>query len=217
MTEDKEQRMNVIFLGPPGVGKGTMADRTKDLLGVPHVSTGVLFRENVSRQTVLGLKVKSIIDRGDLVPDEVTVTMVKNRIEQPDVRKGFILDGFPRTIPQAEALKDITRLDHVINLFCPNDVLLKRLTGRRFCAKCGRTYHLDLMPPRAADTCDDDSTKLSTRDDDRLEAVQNRLQVYVESTEPLIAWYKDHRLLRGVDASGSPDDVFKAVRKALGR
>jgi adenylate kinase len=209
--------MNVIFLGPPGVGKGTMADRTTDLLGVPHISTGVLFRENVSRQTELGLKVKGILDRGDLVPDEVTVTMVKNRLDQPDARQGFILDGFPRTIPQAEALKDITLIEYVINLFCPNEVLLKRLTGRRFCAKCGRTYHLDFMPPRAADTCDDDSTRLSIRDDDRLEAVQNRLQVYIESTEPLIAWYKGHHLLHEVDASGSPDAVFKAVRKVLGR
>jgi len=209
--------MRLIFLGPPGAGKGTMASRVKDLLKVPHVSTGELFRENVGQGTPLGLQVKAIMDRGDLVPDEVTVAMVKDRLERDDARKGFILDGFPRTIPQAEALAGITELDGVLNLVCSNEELIRRLTGRRFCPTCGRIYHIAFMPPAKEGRCDDDGSPLKIRDDDTLEAVQNRLNVYVQSTEPLIAWYRDLGLLRDIDASVAPDAVFDGIKAVLGR
>lgn len=209
--------MRLIFLGPPGVGKGTMASRTKDLLGIPHISTGELFRENVNKGTSLGIEVKTIMERGDLVPDEITVAMVKDRLDKPDASQGFILDGFPRTTPQAESLSDITGLDFVLNLQCPSEELIKRLTGRRFCPKCNRTYHILYMPPKTEGRCDVDGTELLTREDDNLEAVTNRLEVYTRSTEPLIHWYQTHGLLRNVDASVAPDDVFKSIRKVLNR
>lgn len=206
-----------MYLGPPGAGKGTMASRTKELLKIPHISTGELFRENVSEKTPLGLQVKSIMERGDLVPDEITVAMVKERLGRPDAAEGFILDGFPRTIPQAEALADVTDLDHAVNFSCPEEELIKRLTGRRFCPVCGRTYHVVFMPPREEGRCDDDGAELATRDDDTLDAVKNRLKVYAESTEPLITWYRDNGLLRDVDASVAPDEVFAALKDIVER
>lgn len=212
-----EMKMKLIFLGPPGVGKGTMAGRVKDLLNIPHVSTGELFRENVAEETELGLKVKNILERGNLVPDEVTVAMVRDRLSCGDASDGFILDGFPRTIPQAEALENITDIDYVLNLSCPEKDLIRRLTGRRFCPSCSRTYHMDFVPPQVKGKCDDDGTDLQIRDDDSLEAVKNRLKVYSESTEPLIAWYQAKGLLRIVDASVAPDGVFEGIRKILSR
>jgi adenylate kinase len=209
--------MRLIFLGPPGVGKGTMATRTKDLLGIPHISTGELFRENVSKGTPLGIEVKAIMERGDLVPDEMTVAMVKDRLEKPDASEGFILDGFPRTIPQAESLSDITGLDFVLNLQCPSEELIKRLTGRRFCPACNRTYHIYYMPPKNEGRCDEDGTDLLTRDDDSFESVKNRLEVYTKSTEPLIHWYEKHGLLENIDASVAPDNVFESIRQVLNR
>lgn len=207
----------MIFLGPPGAGKGTMAEKAKDLLGIPHVSTGDLFRDNIARDTKLGKRVKNILDRGDLVPDDVTVAMVKERLSSPDAEKGFILDGFPRTIPQAEALLEITELNHVINFVCPPDVLVKRLTGRRQCPKCGKIYHLDFMQPKKEGYCDIDGSKLTIRKDDELEAVENRLKVYSKQTEPLIKWYEQRNLLRNVTANAAPDEVFKSLRQVIQR
>ena len=207
--------MKLIFLGPPGVGKGTMAARVKDLLNVPHVSTGELFRENVSRETELGLTVKAIMEKGDLVPDEITVAMVEDRLARPDASGGFILDGFPRTIGQARALEKITTIDHVLNLGCREEEIVRRLTGRRFCPVCSRTYHIEFVPPKTPGKCDDDGTDLMIRDDDTLEAVRNRLKVYAESTEPLIAWYREKGLLRDVDASLPPEGVYEGIRTVL--
>ncbi len=207
--------MKLVFLGPPGVGKGTMADRVKGLLDIPHVSTGELFRENVSRETKLGLQVKTLLKRGNLVPDDITDAMVKDRLSFSDATDGFILDGFPRTIPQAEYLEDLSGIDHVLNLSCPVDELIRRLTGRRFCPVCSRTYHIHFLPPATEGKCDDDGTDLLIRDDDGLEAVMNRLKVYAALTEPLISWYGDRGLLRIVDASLAPDDVFEGIRKVL--
>jgi len=209
--------MKIVFLGPPGAGKGTMATRTHTLLDVPHVSTGELFRENIANETSLGLKVKDILSRGDLVSDEITVAMVKIRLEQEDAQDGFILDGFPRTIAQAEALGTIAGLHHVINLLCPTHLLVRRLGGRRFCPQCARTYHIDFMPPERSGVCDDDGSPLSTRDDDKQDAVQNRLKTYAELTEPLVTWYRSGNLLRELDASGPPDSVFESIRELLGR
>ncbi|MCG8452629.1 MAG: adenylate kinase [Spirochaetales bacterium] len=207
--------MKMIFLGPPGAGKGTMASKVKAAMGIPHISTGELFRDNVSRQTELGLQVKSIMDRGDLVPDDLTVAMVKERLERPDAEKGYILDGFPRTIPQAEALAKIVELDCVVNFSCSDEELIRRLTGRRQCPKCGRIYHIAFMPPKAEGVCDDDGATLSIRADDTLEAVQNRLEVYEAATKPLISWYTNNGLIKTVDASAAPDAVFDFVKDAL--
>ncbi len=208
--------MKLIFLGPPGAGKGTMAGRTKDLLDIPHVSTGALFRENIATQTPLGLAIKETMDQGNLVSDEITVALVKNRLDRPDAATGFILDGFPRTIPQAVALSEIRELDHVINLSCPPEELVQRLTGRRQCPVCGRIFHVKFIPPKVDGKCDDDGTELSIRKDDKLEAVKNRLKVYADSTKPLVTWYKDHGLLRIVDASKAPDGVFEAIKDVIG-
>lgn len=209
--------MKLIFLGPPGAGKGTMASRTHELLGVPHVSTGELFRYNINKETPLGLKIKETIEKGNLVPDETTVAIVKSRLDLPDASTGFILDGFPRTIPQAVALSEIRELDHVINLSCPSDELIRRLTGRRHCPVCGKIYHVEYMKPVVEGICDIEGTELAIRDDDKLDSVKNRLNVYADATEPLIKWYKDHGLLRIVDASKAPDGVFEAVRNVISR
>lgn len=207
--------MRLVFLGPPGAGKGTMAVRTESLLSVPHISTGDLFREHAKNKTDLGLQVKSIMERGDLVPDEITIAMVQRRLKKDDAAGGFIFDGFPRTIPQAEAFAEITPLDHVINLQCSNQELIRRLTGRRSCPTCGRIFHTVFMPPRVDGVCDDDGSALQTRKDDTLEAVENRLSVYTEATSPLIGWYANRNLLRDVDASAAPDKVFDAIRNLL--
>ncbi len=207
--------MKMILLGPPGAGKGTVAKKAEVLLSIPHISTGDLFREHVSNNTELGAKVKSIMERGDLVPNELTIAMVRLRLERDDAQKGFILDGFPRTIPQAESLSEITEIDRVINLYCANEELVKRLTGRRSCPVCGRLYHTVFVPPKKEGICDDDGAGLQIRKDDTLEAVQNRLNVYTEATEPLIDWYEKHRLLRHVDGAGSMDEVFDAIRVLL--
>jgi len=209
--------MRIVYLGPPGAGKGTMAIRTHELLGVPHVSTGELFRENIAGETPLGLKVKDILNRGDLVSDEITVAMVKIRLEQKDAQNGFILDGFPRTIAQAQALAAIASPRYVINLLCPTRLLIRRLSGRRFCPRCARTYHIDFMPPERNGICDDDGSQLSTRDDDKEDAVQNRLKTYGELTKPLVNWYRNDNLLREIDASGPPDRVFQSIKELLGR
>ena len=157
------------------------------------------------------------MDRGDLVPDEITVAMVEDRLSRTDAAQGFILDGFPRTIVQAEALEGITSIDHVLNLSCPENELIRRLTGRRFCPSCGRTYHIDFVPPKVNGICDNDGAELLIRDDDRLEAVTNRLKVYTKSTEPLITWYRQKNLLTEIDGSLPPDGVFEEIRKKLGR
>ncbi len=208
--------MRLVFLGPPGAGKGTIAAKAKEVFSIPHISTGDLFRENIRKETELGLRVKSILASGDLVPDEVTIAMVDQRLREDDAIKGFILDGFPRTIAQADALADMSGLDRVVNFVLDKEAIVRRLSGRRVCKSTGRTYHILYNPPKVDGIDDETGEPLIQRDDDKEEAIRNRLDVYEASTAPLIAYYREKGLLVDIDASPSPDEVLKALVEALG-
>jgi len=207
--------VKMLFLGPPGAGKGTMAARTSALLGILHVSTGDLFRENIKKRTPLGVKVRKILDSGALVSDELTIEVLESRLGLDDAAHGFILDGFPRTISQAEALSKLSDIDHAIELQCTREVLIRRLTGRRSCPVCRRIYHVDSMPPVVDNICDDDGAALQLREDDKLDSVNRRLVLYTKETRPLSDWYEARELLRVVDASKEADVIFKAIRKIV--
>ena len=207
--------MKMIFLGPPGAGKGTISQKAKEVYNIPHISTGDLFRDNIKRETELGKKVKSILASGDLVPDEVTIAMVKNRLAEDDAKNGFILDGFPRTIKQAEALEDITSIDHVVNFVLSTETIIERLSGRRVCKSNGNIYHILFTPPKVAGKDDETGEDLIQRDDDKEDAIKNRLEVYEASTFPLIEYYKNKGLLRNVDASSAPSEVLNNLVDAL--
>lgn len=207
--------MRLVFLGPPGAGKGTIAKLAKDYYGIPHISTGDLFRENIKNETELGLQVKSILASGGLVPDSVTIEMVRNRLAEPDCKKGFILDGFPRTIPQADALAEMTALDAVADFQLSRDEVVKRLSGRRLCPSTGRSYHIIYNPPKVEGKDDETGEDLIQRPDDKEEAIVHRLEVYDEQTAPLIEYYKKKGLIRDIDASAKPSDVFELFKKAL--
>ena len=207
--------MELIFLGSPGAGKGTIAARIKEELNIPHISTGDLFRAAIKNGTELGNKVKGILDRGDLVPDELTTDIVKERLAEPDTKNGFILDGFPRTLGQAEALKSFSRITAVINFVVDEDMIIKRLSGRRLCRKCGKSYHIDYLPPKKENICDDCGGELYTRDDDKIESIKNRLAVYEKSTQPLIDYYKDLNMLKDIDAGVTPEEVTANLLKVL--
>ncbi|GHV30864.1 adenylate kinase [Spirochaetia bacterium] len=208
--------MKLIFLGPPGSGKGTLAARVVDILKVPHISTGAIFRAAIATKSFLGLRVKAIIDAGHLVSDRITIEMVKERLAQADARQGYILDGFPRTIPQAEALDGFSTVDKAVDLDLSDALVLERLSGRRICRKCGFTYHATFNPPKKADICDTCGGEIYTRDDDREKAIQERLEVYREQTAPLIDYYRKKGLLVEVDARPTVDLVVENFRKALG-
>ena len=181
--------MNLVFLGPPGAGKGTIAAVAKNALGVPHISTGDLFRENIKNETELGKEVKAILASGGLVPDSVTIKMVEERLKRSDCADGYILDGFPRTIPQAEALSKMSKVDGVVNFVLSEEEIIKRLSGRRMCKSTGRTYHILFNPPKVEGKDDETGEDLIQRDDDKPEAIKHRLEVYNESTAPLIDFY----------------------------
>jgi len=208
--------MKMIFLGPPGAGKGTLADRAKDLLGIPQISTGGIFRAAVAAGSPLGLKVKSIMDSGKLVDDETTIELVKERLTQDDVQKGYILDGFPRTIPQAEALATFSAVDKVVNFDIPDSGVLERLGGRRVCRMCGYNFHAVFNKSSKGDICDKCGGEVYTRDDDQPEAIQKRLEVYRAQTEPLINYYREKGLLLDIDASPMIDEMEVNFKKALG-
>jgi adenylate kinase len=209
--------MKLIFLGPPGAGKGTIADLAVERLSLPHISTGDLFRAAVKNGTPLGLKVKDIMASGGLVPDELTIELVKERLSEKDTAKGWILDGFPRTIPQAEALEKIASLDAVVNFEVADKVVVDRLSGRRVCRSCGKIYHVANMPPKKAGFCDADGGELYTRDDDKADAIQVRLDTYRKQTSPLIDWYGKKGKLVTIDGVGAPGEVLGRFQKAIAK
>ncbi len=207
--------MKLIFLGPPGAGKGTMATRVAEAAEIPHISTGDIFRYNIKNQTDLGRKVKAILDSGDLVPDSLTIDLVRDRLGQNDARDGFILDGFPRTIPQADALSEMVNIDKVINFSLTDIEVVKRLSGRRVHPGSGRTYHILFNPPKVEDKDDQTGEGLVQREDDREESIKNRLEVYKKQTQPLIEYYRSRDMLTDLDAGPNPDDVFRQLRSVL--
>lgn len=209
--------MRLIFLGAPGAGKGTLAAMIAEAYRIPQVSTGDLFRAAVKKGSELGKQVQGIMQRGELVPDGVTVALVRERLAADDARAGFILDGFPRTIAQADALGGFQRIDAVINFQVSDDLVIRRLSGRRVCRSCAAIYHVENMPPKVAGRCDRCGGELYTRDDDKIEAIQNRLRVYKQQTEPLIQYYRDQGLLRDIDSSQSPEDSVRQIRSLLAR
>lgn len=202
---------NIILLGAPGAGKGTQAALIKEKYGLPHISTGDIFRKNIREGTPLGVQVKAIIDRGELVPDELTVALVKDRLAQPDCKEGYILDGFPRTLAQAQALEGFSRPNMAINIAVENEAVIKRIAGRRMC-KCGETYHISSYDK---DDCAKCGSKLYQRDDDKEDVVRERLRVYDAQTKPLIDFYAQRGLLRTVDGSGGVQATFGLVCKVI--
>lgn len=209
--------MNLILLGAPGAGKGTQAEKICEHLGVPTVSTGNLLREAMAGGTALGEKAKSYVDKGELVPDEVVIGIVKERLAQADCQKGFVLDGFPRTVPQAEALDAMgVRIDRVIDIEVPDEAIMARMSGRRVCLKCGATYHVQYNPSPAGEKCGKCGEALTIRKDDQPETVKSRLQVYHSQTEPLKAYYEKAGKLRVVVGQEEVADTTRLTLQALG-
>ncbi|MBQ7521191.1 MAG: adenylate kinase [Clostridia bacterium] len=206
--------MNIIFLGPPGAGKGTHAQRLMTELNIPQISTGDMLRQAMKAETEMGLAAKRYIEAGELVPDEVVIGIVKDRLAADDCKNGYILDGFPRTVKQAEALDTFAKIDCALNLSLADEVIVGRLSGRRVCLKCGATYHISSLNGR--EDCAACGEKLVQRKDDSPETIQNRLSVYAVQTAPLIDYYGQKGLLRTVECVGTIEENHKAVRKALG-
>jgi adenylate kinase len=214
--------VRVVLVGPPGAGKGTQAQFIASHLAIPKISTGDIFRFNVSTGTELGRLAKSYMDRGDLVPDEVTVAMVSSRLQEDDAQAGFLLDGFPRNVPQAETLQKMltewdVRLDVVVELVVDDDEVVRRLSGRRTCRRCGRVWHVLFDPPARGELCDDCGGELFQRDDDRERTIRHRLDVYQLQTQPLIAFYADEGTLLGIDATGPVEEITDRALGALRR
>lgn len=213
--------MKVIMLGAPGAGKGTQAKQIADKYSIPHISTGDIFRANIKSGTELGKKAKTYMDQGLLVPDELVVELVADRIQQDDCKNGFVLDGFPRTIPQAEALdaalENINeKMDYAIDVDVPDENIINRMSGRRACLNCGATYHIVSIPTKVEGICDRCGSPVVLRDDDKPETVKRRLEVYHEQTQPLINYYKKQDILRTVNGVQPMEDVFKSIVEILG-
>jgi adenylate kinase len=214
--------VRIVLVGPPGAGKGTQAQFIASHLSIPKISTGDIFRANVSHATPLGMEAKKYMDAGDLVPDEVTIAMVKDRLADDDAQDGFLLDGFPRNVRQAEVLDEMldglaARLDVVLELVVDDDEVVRRLSGRRTCRSCAHVWHQDFDPPSKPGVCDDCGGDLFQRDDDREETIRHRLEVYAEQTAPLVGFYADQGVLVGIDATGPVDDVTDRAILALHR
>lgn len=208
--------MKVIMLGAPGAGKGTQAKKIAAKYGIPHISTGDIFRENIKGQTQLGLKAREYMDQGLLVPDELVLELIMDRFNAPDCKLGYVLDGFPRTIPQAEALdlslaKINDRMEYAINVDVADEVIIKRMAGRRACLNCGRTYHVDTLKPRVEGICDYCDTDLVLRDDDKPDTVKKRLEVYHEQTMPLLDYYRRKGILHSVDGTGDINAIYEEI------
>lgn len=213
--------MKIIMLGAPGAGKGTQAKKIAEKYGIPHISTGDIFRANIKGGTELGMKAKSYMDQGQLVPDDVTIGMLLDRISEADCANGYVLDGFPRTIPQAESLTKALsdrgeKMDHAIDVDVPDEAIVTRMAGRRACLKCGATYHIVYNAPKTEGVCDVCGEKLVLRDDDKPETVQKRLTVYHDQTQPLIEYYKEAGILATVDGTKDLNKVFEDIVNVLG-
>lgn len=207
--------MNIVLLGPPGIGKGTVANKLSKKLSIPHISTGDMLRENIAQKTKLGLEAKKYMDKGLLVPDEVVIKMTEERFKKNDCANGFILDGFPRTIKQAEEIGKKIKIDRVVNIRASDDVIIDRLSKRRVCSKCGFIYHLKYIKPKKENECDKCGGSLYRREDDKLDAIKERLKVYRNQTEPLIGYYLEKGILADADGSGTPEEEFELVLKAV--
>ncbi|MFG6117269.1 adenylate kinase [Halobacillus sp. MO56] len=213
--------MNLILMGLPGAGKGTQAEKIVEKYNIPHISTGDMFRLAIKEGTALGKEAKSFMDKGELVPDEVTIGIVRERLSKDDCQKGFLLDGFPRTIAQAEALENLLKdmnesLDYVLHIDVPTDQLVERLTGRRVCPTCGATYHVIYNPPKVEGKCDKDGSELIQREDDQPATVRKRLDVNIEQTQPMLDFYKDKGYLVTIKGDQDINQVFKDIDEKLG-
>ncbi|WP_027964816.1 adenylate kinase [Halalkalibacillus halophilus] len=213
--------MNLILMGLPGAGKGTQAEKIVEKYDIPHISTGDMFRSAIKEGTQLGQEAKSYMDQGDLVPDEVTIGIVKERLSKPDCSKGFLLDGFPRTVAQADALENLldelnTKLDYVLHVQVPEEKLVDRLTGRRICPECGATYHVEFNPPKVEGVCDHDGATLIQREDDQPETVKNRLSVNMEQAKPLLDFYSQKGYLVEVNGDQDINLVFEQIDEKIG-
>lgn len=213
--------MKIIMLGAPGAGKGTQAKKIAEKYGIPHISTGDIFRANIKGGTELGMKAKTFMDQGMLVPDEITIGMLMDRINEADCVKGYVLDGFPRTIPQAESLTEALKergeaIDYAVNVDVPDENIINRMSGRRACLTCGATYHVTFNPPKAEGVCDTCGSNLVLRADDQPETVKNRLKVYHDQTQPLIDYYKEAGVLKEVDGTQDMGKVFADIVEILG-
>lgn len=212
--------MKIILLGAPGAGKGTQAKKIAERFNIPHISTGDIFRDNIKRQTPLGKKAEEYMKNGLLVPDELVLELIINRLNEPDCKDGYVLDGFPRTIPQAEALDEALNkkddgIQYAIEVNVPDEVIIRRMAGRRACLNCGRTYHIETLRPKKEGICDYCETKLVLRDDDKPETVKKRLMVYHEQTQPLLDYYKKKGILYSVDGTKSIDDIYNDIIDVL--
>ncbi|CDO05172.1 adenylate kinase [Oceanobacillus picturae] len=212
--------LNLILMGLPGAGKGTQAEKINEKYNIPHISTGDMFRLAIKEGTDLGKKAKEYMDQGELVPDEVTIGIVKERLSKADCKEGFLLDGFPRTIAQAEALQDLLSdlnqsIDYVLHVDVPKEKLVERLTGRRICPTCGATYHVLYNPPKVEGICDNDGSKLIQREDDQAETVKNRLAVNIKQTQPLLDFYEDKGYLVSVNGDQDIDQVFEDIQNKI--
>lgn len=212
--------MKIVMLGAPGAGKGTQAKMIAEEYGIPHVSTGDIFRANVKNGTELGIEAKKYMDQGLLVPDELTVRILLDRVAKEDCAGGYVLDGFPRTIPQAEVLDEALgrlgeKIDYAIDVEVPDENIVKRMSGRRACLKCGATYHVEHIPPKKEGICDDCGSELVLREDDKAETVSNRLKIYHDQTQPLIDYYTRKGILKTVDGTMDMKDVFGAIKNIL--
>jgi len=213
--------LKIILLGPPGAGKGTQAKSISEAYCIPHISTGDIFRKNITEKTPLGVDAKGYMDRGQLVPDELTINLVTGRLESEDCKKGFLLDGFPRTVNQAEALDNFmndkgNNIDTALLIEVPLSFILERMTGRRVCSDCGASYHIKFNPPKKEGKCDLCQGSLIQRKDDTLETVNERLDVYKKQTQPLVEYYKKSNILKTVDGTKTIDSVFEDIREILG-